>query len=508
MRTARTIVSGVSCCRATCRDNRWQSGQHGRVRRVVILVMAAGLAVACSTASADTAQPMVVDDAASTTTPEPSADDVGRSGSTTTTAVPSTTAATTTAAPSSTLVAAPTSDAVDEAAREDDPDLALIEDVEPVFDIGLGVELDVDAARFPVDDAGVGGPVGGGGAGADDTGQLTGASALTGWAGFNASLEAALIRPGNTAAAVAVMIDGDLVNAAAFGVRDPARGDAAQPSDRFRIASISKPITAIVALELVEQGLVGLDEPIGELIAEHVGAESISVGGRQLTLRRLLNHTTGFGRYYSTFFQLGADDCPDAARQGLARAGGGGGYSYSNMNYCLAGMLIEAVTGESLDRATYRSLLTPLGISGMRLAPTFDPGPGEVQHRTTPGRAYMETLGGAGSWVASPIDLVRIMNAVDPSTSGFKALDELTVLAMLTPTGGTLGQRGYGLGVISYGGGRVGHTGTIEATHAMVLNRGDGVIWAVTVAGDWPSESERLEQLVNDAFVAGGFVAS
>ena len=485
------------------------------MRRVAIVVVAAGLAAACSTASADTTPPGGAEAASETTVVETSPSASTSAGSATSSTPTSTTAAdiTTTppvADPSSTAAAtqAPPSDVadVDEAA---DVDLAAVEDVEPTFDIGPSVELDVDAARFAVDDAGVGGPVGGtGDAESDDTGQAPTAAPPTGWAGFNASLEAALIRPGNTAASVAVMIDGDLVNAAAFGVRDPARGDSVESTDRYRIASISKPITAIVALDLVEQGLVGLDEPIGELIAEHVGAESISAGGRQLTLRRLLNHTTGFGRYYSTFFQRGADDCPDAAREGLARAGGGGGYSYSNMNYCLAGMLIEAVTGEPLDRATYRSLLTPLGISGMRLAPTFDPGPGEVQHRTTPGRAYMETLGGAGSWIASPIDLVQIMNAIDPSTSGFKALEELTVLQMLTPIGGTLGQRGYGLGVISYGDGRVGHTGTIEATHAMVLNRGDGVIWAVTVAGDWPAESERLEQLVNAAFVAGGFVTS
>lgn len=412
--------------------------------------------------------------------------------------------ATSTTSPASTLV---TSVPAGSAASSATGNFVAVEDVEPKFNIGPAVELDVAAARFPVDDAGVGG----GGfvsAGSEDRDQVDTAAVPTGWAAFNASLEAALIRRGNTAASVAVMIDGDLVNTAAFGVRDPARGDPTEPTDRFRIASISKTITAIAALDLVEQGLVGLDEPIGDLIAEHVGADSISADASQLTLRRLLNHTTGFGRYYSTFFQLGADDCPDAARQGLARAVRSGGYSYSNMNYCLAGMAIEAITGESLDRAVYRSLLTPLGISGMRLAPTVDPGPGEVQHRTTPGRAYMETLGGAGSWIASPTDLVQIMNSIDLSTPGFKALDELTVLAMLTPVGGALGQRGYGLGIISYGDGRIGHTGTIEATHAMVLDRGDGVIWAVTVAGDWPAESERIEGLVNEAFIAGGFVGS
>jgi D-alanyl-D-alanine carboxypeptidase len=143
----------------------------------------------------------------------------------------------------------------------------------------------------------------------------------------------------------------------------------------------------------------------------------------------------------------------------------------------------------------------------MRLAPTIDPGPDEIQHVTTPGRNYMETLGAAGAWIASPTDLVTIMDSLDASTPGFKPLDPATVLQLIVPFGGGLGQRGYGYGMISYGGLRFGHTGTIESTHAMLLNRGDGVTWAVTVAGQSPSESTDLERIVNAAFAAGGFVA-
>ncbi len=148
------------------------------------------------------------------------------------------------------------------------------------------------------------------------------------------------------------------------------------------------------------------------------------------------------------------------------------------MNYCVAGVLIEALTGGSYVSAAYEQVLTPLGLSGLRLANTFDPGPQEVLHATTEGRNYMETLGAAGSWIATPSDLVTILDSLDHSTPGFKPLEPETVLLMETPTGAQYGQRGYGLGVISYGDGRYGHTGTIENTHAMVLDRGDGVTWA------------------------------
>lgn len=374
---------------------------------------------------------------------------------------------------------------------------------EPTFDIGPQVELDVDLARFPVDDAGLGG----GGDGSVDPGSPAD-ELVVGWAAVDRYLESALIVPGNSAASLAVSIGGDVVHTAAFGVRDPATGDSAEPNDRFRIASISKPITAIVAMSLVEDGTIGLDDPIGLIVAGYVGLASVSSGAQQLTLRRLLSHRSGFGKYESTFFRGGADDCVDAARQGLARGVGGGGYTYSNMNYCLAGLLIEALTGLTYEQAAYRRLLTPLGISGMRLPPTVDPGPDEVQHRTTAGRNYMETLGAAGSWIATPSDLVTILDSLDLSTAGFKPLTLDSVFQMAVPTGGQYGQRGYGLGLISYGDGRLGHTGTIESTHAMLLNRGDSVTWALTVAGQTPSESTSLERIMNRAFEAGGFVAS
>ncbi|MFN3258449.1 MAG: serine hydrolase domain-containing protein [Ilumatobacter sp.] len=394
---------------------------------------------------------------------------------------------------------------------------------DPLLELGPPVELDVDLARFPVDDAGLGGSPppnsgdstatnGAGGALPDDAG-----AARTGWAAFDRSLEAALIRPGNTAASVAVSIDGDVVHAAAFGVRDPARGEPVDPNDRFRIASISKPITAIVVMALVADGLVALDDPVGGLVADHLAGQladgsvapdstlRVSASARSLTLRQLLTHRSGFGKFDSTFFGGAADDCDDAARRGLTSGAGGGGYVYSNMNYCIAGLAIEAITGLSYEDAVYRYLLTPLGISGMRMPPTIDPGPDEVQHRTTLGRNYMETLGAAGAWIATPTDLVTIMDALDLDTPGFKPLDQRSVFEIVTPVGGQYGQQGYGIGIISYGAGRFGHTGTIEATHAMVLNRGDGVTWAVTVAGDNVRDSTDLERLVNAAFAAGGF---
>lgn len=331
---------------------------------------------------------------------------------------------------------------------------------------------------------------------------------LTGWAAFDASLEQTVLGGGSDALSVAVSIDGEIVHEAAMGVRVPDTLEIAESTDKFRVASISKTITAITALQLVEDGVVGLDDPIGSNVATAVGVDSPSVAVANLTLRQLLTHTSGFPKYENLFFRNQVGSCEEAAAVGLSRSLQGAGYRYSNMNFCVLGVLIEQLTGQGYEQAVYERLLTPLGITGMRLAPTHDPGPGEVVHRSVPDRKYMEVLGAAGAWVASPADLVAIFDSLDPDTPGWKPLDADTVAEMKTAVNDPLvPDRGYGMGVILYGGGAAGHTGTVESTHAMVLDRADNVTWAVTVSGENPSETVRLAGIVDRALAAGGFIA-
>ena len=147
-------------------------------------------------------------------------------------------------------------------------------------------------------------------------------------------------------------------------------------------------------------------------------------------------------------------------------------------------------------------LLEPLGIDGMRITSTYELGPDEVSHHPAPGRNYMETLAGAGAWNATPTDLVTILEAVNPVTGGVKILTPPSMAALRSriPTG--VEPSGYGLGVMNLGGGAWGHTGTIENTHAMALVQPDGITWAVTVAGNSPSDSGALRGIVQAALRA------
>ena len=328
----------------------------------------------------------------------------------------------------------------------------------------------------------------------DDTGQA--APNEPGWLRFDDALGQRLV-PANLAASVAVMVDGELVHAAAFGTRLPGSDDIVTTTDRFRIASISKTVTAIVVMQLVDEGVLALDDPVGQMLVDSLGVVAPDADAARLTVRQLLSHRSGFGAAEGVFFGNGAASCADAAVQGLSTmVGSGTSYDYSNMNFCLLGMLIEAATGKTYERVVQESLLDPLGLSGMRFTSTYEIGPDEVSHFPSPGRNFMEVLGAAGSWNATPTDIVRIVNSVDPNTDGWKSLTPSSMSAMRG-----LGV-GYGLGVINYDAQAWGHTGTIQNTHSMVLVQADGITWAITVAGDHPTESSQLRNIFQAALAA------
>ena len=347
------------------------------------------------------------------------------------------------------------------------------------------VEPDLGGPDFDVDDLVI----------VDDTGGF--APNATGWAAFDSAIERRL--GGNQAFAVAIMVDGQLVHEAAFGSR-VAGGEATETTDRFRIASISKTVTAIVTMQLVDEGVLTLDEPVGQVLIDHLAVVAPDPDVVGITVRELLSHTAGFPQHEGTFFSNGATSCTDAAIGGLsAGVSSSNGYRYSNMSYCVLGILIEAVTGMAYERVVDDMLLRPLDIGGMRMTSTYELGPDEVDHFPSSDRNFMETLGAAGSWNATPTQLVTILNSIDHSTPGWKAISPESARTMRyrLDTGQPPG--GYGLGLINYDTESFGHTGTIQNTHAMVLHQPDGVTWAVTVAGTYPSNTGNLRSIMRSA---------
>ncbi|OMQ16074.1 serine hydrolase [Modestobacter sp. VKM Ac-2676] len=192
------------------------------------------------------------------------------------------------------------------------------------------------------------------------------------------------------AAAVAVLSGGKVADAAA-GLLSTASRVEATPDSVFQIGSITKVWTATLVLQLVDEGLIGLDDPVRDHLPGLRLADDAAAG--TLTVRQLLAHTAGFEG--DVFTDTGRGD--EALERYVAALSDvpqlfppGRQFSYSNAGYCLLGRLVEALRGEPFDDCLTEHLITPLGLTHTGASPYeailhrvavghVRPGPGEDQ---------------------------------------------------------------------------------------------------------------------------------
>lgn len=193
--------------------------------------------------------------------------------------------------------------------------------------------------------------------------------------------------------ALAVVKGGRIVYARGYGWADRERRIPVRPDSLFRIASISKPVTAAAVLRLVEQRRLDLGAKALDFIKlpPHLEADGQPDDRlQQITIRHLLQHTGGWDREksFDPMFRpiriaekVGAPAPASAAaviRYMLGRRldfDPGTRYAYSNFGYCLLGRIIETITGQPYEQFVRDQILGPLGISQMRLGATLE------QHR-------------------------------------------------------------------------------------------------------------------------------
>ncbi|MFD4336522.1 serine hydrolase domain-containing protein [Streptomyces anulatus] len=144
-----------------------------------------------------------------------------------------------------------------------------------------------------------------------------------------------------------------------------------QPDEHPRIGSQTKTFTAAVVLQLIDEGKVSLDAPIADYLPGVVTGNGY--GGTRITVRHLLQQTSGFAAYNPYPITEtpkpnpdGTYDLAESVRKGLSRApvsAPGAGVTYSNTNYLVLGMLIEKVTQQSVHEAITDRVIEPLGLS-------------------------------------------------------------------------------------------------------------------------------------------------
>ena len=192
-----------------------------------------------------------------------------------------------------------------------------------------------------------------------------------------AQIDGWIVDSGVTAAAAAVWHRGEVIAERYAGEVRP--GVPVDDRTLFALASVTKPVTAAVAMSLVDEGLIGLDEPVTRFVPEFAKAAGdepgpFDAGRRLIGLRQLLSHTGGLPEDLPPG-TLPARQMPDLGaitdaliEQPLAYEPGTQ-LTYSNAGYALLGRIIERVAGNDLWDEARDRILDPLGLADVIARP-------------------------------------------------------------------------------------------------------------------------------------------
>jgi D-alanyl-D-alanine carboxypeptidase len=260
----------------------------------------------------------------------------------------------------------------------------------------------------------------------------------------------------------------------------------AQPNARFEIASTTKSFTATVVLQLVGEGRLSLDDSL-----ENVLPGRIEEGG-QITIRQLLNHTSGIegGMYFGS--------------QGSVQSTPGTKFSYSNTNYFILGEIVEELTGQPLNVVVGDRIFRPLGLKESSFGSSSLGTPAESLPPWLGGAVSGNVYDGAGGIVSTADDLATFYRALVRG----KLVREAQLADMLQTVetnSDPLAARGAGvtragLGIFSIEldcGTPWGHGGDLPGYSNQVLVSRDGakvVIVAQNTTG-WPSASATAAEM-------------
>jgi CubicO group peptidase (beta-lactamase class C family) len=297
---------------------------------------------------------------------------------------------------------------------------------------------------------------------------------------------------------VAIGRQGRIEYARGFGLANLA-GDAVTTRTRFRIASLSKPITAAAIMMLRDGGSLSLDDAVlgpGSILGERYGPTSGAV--RAIRVHHLLSHTCG------GWTNDGLD--PTMRNPGLSQSEmiattlanhplqfmPGERQLYSNFGYCLLGRVIEATTGEPYAAWVRREVLGACGIDAMRVGDDFS-GAEEADYFAStgiPSALNLPRLDANGGWIASPTDLVRFLMHVDAFgyTDNIISFNSARIMAA-APFPGAIYGHGWQINNLD----NWWHTGILPGTAAFMCRTYSGFHFAALANGGGPETNLTLQ---------------
>ncbi len=258
-------------------------------------------------------------------------------------------------------------------------------------------------------------------------------------------------------ASVVVIRDGRVILRRAYGMADLERHVAATPETDYRLASVSKQFTAMAIMLLAREGKIRYDQPVREILPE------LPAGAQGVTVRHLLNHTSGLPDYEDLIPDTQTVQVSDRdvlallARKDTLYFPPGSTYRYSNSGYVLLGLIVERVSGRSLPEFLRTRIFAPLGMSasvahveGKDTVPhrAYGYSPDSAGFKPTDQSVTSATLGDGGIYT-NVDDLVRW----DQALYGETLVDAASLRLATTPPdlpGGAATQYGFGWFVDTY----------------------------------------------------------
>ncbi|MFF7206274.1 serine hydrolase [Streptomyces sp. NPDC008141] len=297
---------------------------------------------------------------------------------------------------------------------------------------------------------------------------------------------------------LALSKDEKLVYAGGFGWADKAHAMAVSTSSLFRIASVSKPITAVAIMKLCAEGRLAPQTLVfgGKGILEEMGTPA-DPKIEKIIVRNLLEHSAGGWRNDSNdpMFTNPHLDQRKLIEWVLANRPldylPGTKYLYSNFGYCILGRIIEKVTGKSYANYVKEKILAPCGIGDMAIAgnTNADRLPNEViyydQNGEDPYGMPVRRMDAHGGWLATPVDLIDFALRVDQLPKKTDLLPADWISYMTEPSGlyddSTPPQPGNYANGWHVNGSTWWHNGTLPGTTSMLARTSDGFCWAAAM---------------------------
>lgn len=317
-------------------------------------------------------------------------------------------------------------------------------------------------------------------------------------------------------ASVAITKNEKLIYAKGFGYADKASKNFVQPKHLFRVASISKLITAVTIMHLKEQGQLALDDKVfGE---QGILNDSIYQGIRDprvkdVTIYHLLTHSAGWDRYsgdpvfmpYTIHREMNVDlpvDLETTIQYTLSKRrldfAPGTRSSYSNFGYAVLGKVIEKISGLDYESYVTSNILNPLGIFDMHLGHSrkskllsnevnyylnsrYKKAYSSFDYRKQVTRHYgannLQVLGAAGAWIASPVELMKLLVHIDGHPKKKDILSEASLNQMAQTRAGF---KPIGWVSTTYNG-IWKRSGTLAGTSALLKRCNNGYSWVMLV---------------------------